>query len=275
MTVGAPLEFHHRTLTAPSDGLDLAVEVFGSGPPLLFAHGLSSNSRLSIRQVGALAGRFRVIVFDQRGHAGSTPVMDPRLYDVRRMAEDTTAVLDALGVSQAVVCGESMGAATSLRFALSHPERVTALVLCAPALSDEPNPMREDIKAIGRAIRADGLTAFVDQNIRNDIANGASPERANAWADVLRSHNGDSLAAACEGVADWTVYQSPKDLQRLTMPVLIIAFDGDAVHPLALAWRLAAQIPHAELCVVEPASRYFEQPGTVGELIGGFIANRA
>lgn len=261
---------HHRRIVK-SDGLDLAVEELGSGPALIFAHGLTSSGAQSIREVGALADRYHIIAFDQRGHAGSTPVTDPRLYDVHRMAEDITAILNTLGVDRAIVCGESMGAATSLRFALDHPERVTALLLCLPALSDEPNPARDTVKAIGDAIRKMGLSAFVDQNTRNDIANGAAPEQANAWADILRSHNEESLITACNTVPDWIVYNSSEELQRLAMPVLLIAVDGDPVHPLALAKSLAVQIPHAKLNTFEQRNHYFDNPDMVGDLIAGFL----
>ncbi len=262
-----------RIQRVKSDGLTLAVEERGQGQPLFFAHGLTSNRTQSLRQVGDLARDHRVIIFDQRGHAQSTPITDACLYDVQRMAGDITAILDTLGVREAVVGGESMGAATTLRFALNHPERVTKLCLCLPALSDELLPARADVHTIGEAMKSKGLPAFAEENMHNDIASGASPERARAWADVLRSHDVESMALACQVVPDWLVYQRKDELERLTMPVLIVAIDGDPVHPLTLAQRLAKQIPHARLHVVEPASRYFENPPLVGELIAGFLAS--
>jgi pimeloyl-ACP methyl ester carboxylesterase len=253
-----------------SDGLDLVVEEAGQGPALLFAHGLTGSRVQSIRQVGALADRFHVIVFDQRGHAQSSPVTDAPLYDVQRMAQDTTAILDALGVDKAIIAGESMGAATSLRFALNHPERVSALMLCLPALSDVPNPSIDDLAALGKAMQKMGLAAFAEFNMRNDIASGASPDRARQWADIIRSHDTASMSLACQVVPRWIVYHDKADLQRLTMPVQLIAIDGDPVHPLALSKRLEHEIPHAQLLIV-PATHYFEDPALLGRTCIDFL----
>lgn len=132
------------SLRVASDGIELMVETFGDGPWLVFAHGLTGNRQGSRRQMTPLADRYRIAIYDQRGHGDSTPVMDPALYDLDRMAGDMAVVMDALGIDQAIVGGESMGAATTLRFAMRHPERVTALLLTAPAFSGLPTSRRPD-----------------------------------------------------------------------------------------------------------------------------------
>ena len=261
----------YKRHTIKSDGLELVVEESGKGQPIIFAHGLTGSRVQSHRQMDALADRYRVIVFDQRGHAESSPVYDERLFDIQRMAEDVTAILDALGIDKAIVGGESMGAGTSLRFALSHPERVSALVLCLPALSDEPLAARGDVKDFSPAITAKGIKAFAEENMLVEIANGASPQRARAWADIIASHDTQSIALACRIVPDWIVFHDKADLRRLTMPVQIIAIDGDPVHPLALARRLHAEIPHSQLLVVDPPSRYAEEPEMIGRTCGEFL----
>ncbi|MBK8034793.1 MAG: alpha/beta fold hydrolase [Chloroflexi bacterium] len=75
-----------------SDGLELVAESFGSGPPLIAAHGLTGNRHITGRQLKQLANRYRIIVYDQRGHSDSTPVTNPSLYNPDRMAEDMRAV---------------------------------------------------------------------------------------------------------------------------------------------------------------------------------------
>jgi pimeloyl-ACP methyl ester carboxylesterase len=258
-------------LRIPSDGLELAAEDSGAGVPFIFAHGLTVNRTQTHKQLAPLADHYRILSFDQRGHAESTPIANAGLFDVNRMAEDITAILDARGIQRAIVGGESMGAATSLRFALNHPQRVIALLLCLPALSDELLAARDTVTAFAPIIRAQGIDAFAARNGAEMLAQGASPQRAAAWSAILRSHQADSLALACETVPNWLVYSGPAELQRLTMPVFIIAIDGDPVHPLALAQRLAATMPHAQLQVVEP-DEYGEHPETVGRLCDAFMA---
>src|SRR5260370_24679401 len=102
--------------------VELAVEVSGEGPPLLFAHGLSANRRVTLEELSPLAGRFRLVAFDQRGHGESTPIEDSRLYDPEAMAQDMEAILDHLRIERATLGGESMGAATAPLFARARPD---------------------------------------------------------------------------------------------------------------------------------------------------------
>src|SRR5262249_28653571 len=137
-----------RVRLVASDGLSLAVEVIGKGPPLLFAHGLGACRHHAKSLLAPLAERFQLIVFDQRGHCDSTPITDPALFAAPRLAADIGAILDPLAIDKANIAGESMGAATTLLFATMHPQRVARLVQIAPTALDQPNPGREMIQAL-------------------------------------------------------------------------------------------------------------------------------
>jgi len=260
----------NTTRRITSDGIELAVDEFGRGTPLIFAHGLTSNRAQSRRQMAPLADRHRVIIFDQRGHAESSPIADAALYDVRRMAGDMAAILDTLGVEQAIVGGESLGAGTALRFAVEWPQRVKALVLALPALSDEPLAARQTVKDFGPALRSLGMATFADRNEQEMLKSGATPRRAAEWKAVLRSHQAGSIALACDVVSDWIVCTSD-NLRHLDMPVLIIAVEGDPVHPSALAERLRATIPHARLVLLQSIAAYSEDPAIVGHICRDFL----
>jgi pimeloyl-ACP methyl ester carboxylesterase len=255
-----------------SGDVELVVESFGQGAPIVFAHGLTGNRVHSRRQLSSLADKYRVVVFDQRGHGESTPASDPSAYDADQMAGDMAAIMDHLGIEQAVIGGESMGAATALRFALNRPERVRALVLCLPALADVPNPGRQTVKDLSTAINAFGIQGFATSNEEVMKANGASPEHAAYWSSVLRSHQTESMALACWVVPDWIILHSIDDLAALHMPVQIVAVEGDPVHPLALAQRMQDVIPGAQLKLVRPASDYSEKPETVGHIVRAFMS---
>ena len=86
-----------RTYTVESDGLDIVVEETGSGPAILFAHGLTGTRNGVLEQFRPLENEYRIITYDQRGHGDSSPVTDPRLYDPHMMARDMAAVMDAAG----------------------------------------------------------------------------------------------------------------------------------------------------------------------------------
>jgi len=263
-------------LHVPSDGLEIVAETSGSGPPIVFAHGLTGNRHGTRRKFTTLSDRYTIVLFDQRGHCDSTPVTDPDLYDAERMAGDMAAVMDALGIESAIVGGESMGSATSLTFARLWPQRVEKLLLTAPAFGDEPNPAAEDIRIMGEKIEQMGIEDFLAAaaiNQRDEL--GWSPEVIQAVAEMQGSHETHSIATACKTVIDWTIFSDLNVLSDLTMPVCIIAWPDDNLHPFSLAERMADIFPNAQLETIPTLPFIFLQPQRVGEIYGEFLDNAA
>lgn len=260
----------NATLRVPSDGLELAVETFGSGPWLVFAHGLTGSRHGTRRQLAALAPRYRIAIYDQRGHCDSTPVTDPALYDLERMAGDLAAVLDALGIEQAIVGGESMGAATTLRFALRWPQRVRALLLTAPAFSETPNPAAAQIIQMGYEIRTYGMSGFLQRSAARLAQQGVSPAAIATIAEGHQLHQPASLAAACETCIRWVMPDLPQ-AAGLSMPACLVGWQNDTLHPFALAQRLAALLPNAQLHTLAALAVVFTHPAELGQLYGQFL----
>jgi 3-oxoadipate enol-lactonase len=98
----------------------------GDGPAVVFSHGFLMDQTMFDRQVSALAPRYRVITWDQRGHGDTRATGAFTYWD---SAADALALLDQLGIQQAVLAGMSQGGFLSLRAALTAPDRVRALVL--------------------------------------------------------------------------------------------------------------------------------------------------
>jgi pimeloyl-ACP methyl ester carboxylesterase len=98
----------------------------GSGPPVIFSHGFLMDHEMFAPQVEALSDEFRCITWDERGF-GQTPVTGHFSY--WDSAADCLALLNHLGIEQAVLGGMSQGGFLSLRAALTAPDRVKALVL--------------------------------------------------------------------------------------------------------------------------------------------------
>jgi 3-oxoadipate enol-lactonase len=99
----------------------------GDGPPLILSHGFLMDREMFAPQRDALAPEFRVITWDERGF-GETE-FDGQPFTYWDSARDCLALLDHLGIDQAVLGGMSQGGFLSLRAALLTPERVRALVL--------------------------------------------------------------------------------------------------------------------------------------------------
>jgi pimeloyl-ACP methyl ester carboxylesterase len=223
-----------------SDDLTLAVEVFGKGPALLFAHSLGSCRHQARQVLQPLAETFQVIVFDQRGHCGSTPVTDQARYDPRRMVGDMVAVLDDVGVAQAIVAGESMGAATALLFATLHPKRVQHLLLIAPTSADEANPASEMITALADFAAQYGLQAAADAVALGAMGRGIPRRIAQVVTAHWSHHQLDSFVAAHRAVPKWVLFDSLSPIAALRMPIGVLGWGGDPTRPLSLARRLAA-----------------------------------
>src|SRR5947209_1370438 len=98
----------------------------GDGPVVVLSHGLLMNRMMFDAQVAALRDRYRVVTWDERGHGEPEHEGTWTYWD---SARDVLALLDHLGVEQAVLGGMSQGGFLSLRAALLAPQRVRALVL--------------------------------------------------------------------------------------------------------------------------------------------------
>ena len=141
------------------DGTDLYYEVDGDdGVAVLLIHGFALDARMWDDQVAALKDAARVIRYDARGF-GRSRRRDPDVTYTH--AGDAWALLDQLGVDDAVIVGLSMGGRIALETTLADPERVRALVLIDAVLDgvrwDEKS--NGEMAAVSAAMKADGLAA--------------------------------------------------------------------------------------------------------------------
>ena len=109
-----------------SDGVDLAYRVAGprSGPIVILTHGVSMDQRMWDPQIPVISERYRVIVYDVRGHGQST--CRPDQFTPGAAASDLIALLDEVGAGQAALVGHSLGGTISQIAALEQPARLSA-----------------------------------------------------------------------------------------------------------------------------------------------------
>jgi len=242
----------------------LTVETRGAGEPLVVVHGLSGSRRVSLEQFTPLADRYLVVTFDQRGHGESAPVTDPAAFDPVAMGSDIGTVLDDLGLERAAVVGESMGAATALSFALRHPERVTRLFLTGPAFGTERNAQRVRLRERGQSVldlgMEDHLTLF-GRRLREEM--GLSEHATARLVAGFAGHDPLSIATALMVVADWVPHEDLTELESLDIPVHIVGWRGDDLHPFALAEEMARRFPRATLAEVPSVLAVLSDPQVV------------
>ena len=134
-----------------SGDVEIGYDDLGAGDPIVFLHGFPHSRALWAPQINALVDRARCIAPDLRGFGESTAAPP---FTMDQYADDVAALLDALHIERAVICGLSMGGYVALAFWRRHRARVRGLVLMdtrAGADSPETRIKRNDMIIAGAA----------------------------------------------------------------------------------------------------------------------------
>src|SRR5438067_1734092 len=178
----------------------LHVEVEGSGPVVVLAHGFGGSARNFLPQARGLRDRYRIVRFDARGHARSEAPAEASAYTPEAFVADLGRVLDQVGARAAVVGGLSMGAGTALRFGLAHPERVEGLVLAAfPPGAGAPGTFAAVAADFADAIEREGLEAAGARFVWG-ASSGLDPAAARLVRRGFLEHPPHGLAHTLRGV---------------------------------------------------------------------------
>lgn len=251
-------------MTVEVRGIDLAVRDAGAGTPVLWGHGLTSSMAAEAAMGMGVADlpedRYRLIRYDARGHGDSGATSDPADYTYPSLAADQLGVADALGVDRFVTGGMSLGSGTALHVAVAAPDRVQALVLGIPPTAWAGRRARgATYQDRGRLVREEGMTAFVEGAMAEPLAPIFAP-----FADLVRAgirdryegYDPEVLAPLLTGVGGSDLPE-PDAIAALTVPVLVLAWQGDPVHPEATAERLAELLPQAVVIVAASLKEVF------------------
>src|SRR6476619_630035 len=109
------------------NGLEIAYERIGEGPPLVFVHGAAADGRWWQPQLAALADEFTVVAWDEPGAGRSSEV--PADFGLADYANCLAALIDALDLGPAHVVGHSWGGTVALELYRRHPELGATLIL--------------------------------------------------------------------------------------------------------------------------------------------------
>ncbi len=239
-----------------------------SRPALLFLHSLGTNLHVWDPQAARLAGSFRVIRADLRGHGLSEVTPGP--YTIEGLAEDMLGVLDALGIASAHVIGLSIGGLIAQALALRAPNRVASLTLCDTALVIPPP---ETWHERARLVRSQGMGAIAEAVLGRWItpSHRETPAGRGLRQMLLRT-DPEGYAGAAEAIAaaDFTA-KTP----TLSLPAHVIVGSEDVATPSAAAEVLARAL-NARLSVIEGAAHIpnFEREDAFTDAIAGFLNAR-
>lgn len=150
--------------TNPNDGVELAWDAVGEGPPLLLVHG-SALSKAIWRGFGytrAFRDHHRVITMDLRGHGRSGKPARAASYTMDKLTADVLAVLDAAGAQAVHYGGYSVGARLGFALAAAAPERLRSLTSLGGSYKIEPGSIGAlFFPAYDAALASGGMPAFV------------------------------------------------------------------------------------------------------------------
>ena len=248
------------------NGHPLRYRLEGEGPLVVFGHGLMGSIEQVTpagRQLDALLARVRLLTYDARGHGQSGGPEDAADYTWEQMGRDMSAFIKLADEQQAIVGGASMGAATALWVAIEQPEKVKALViLMPPPLGHEP--MREPaekqeiaiLDLISAAVQNFGIEKTVEI-ARSFPGFASTPEEADQRARWLLSQNPLTLLYAIRGLVA-SPFHDPEAYRAISVPTIVIAHEGDGLHPSRAARLLAEMIPGAILKIA-PQPDYWQQ----------------
>ncbi|NGP89540.1 alpha/beta fold hydrolase [Fodinibius halophilus] len=269
-----------------SSDLRVAYSDIGEGPAVIMIHGLGSYIPAWKKNIEVLKESHRIIAVDLLGFGKSSKSADH--YSIPFFAETVAELQDSLGIAKATWMGHSMGAQITLRAALEYPEKISSLVLLAPAgferftqqegqiLSSFVTP--SSIKATPDSlIRQTFKTTFFDFPAEAEfmIEDRITIRQADHFDGYARAYASSVKAMLEDPVAE--------ELSKVEQPTLIVFGKQDMLipnrqlHPDLTTQKVARfgheKIPKSKLKMIPEAGHFvhFEQAGTVNELILNFL----
>lgn len=261
-------------MLAAVNGTHLYHEEAGAGPAVILIHGFTLDTRMWDDQFPALAQRHRVICYDLRGFGRSAPPDGPYSH-----VEDLRALLDHRGIERASLVGLSKGGGVALDFALTYPERVTALALLDSILGGHPWSAEASARngLVWQEAARDGIAAAKASWLAHPLFAPAM-----RWPAVAARLN-----AIIDDYSGWHfVNPNPEQgisppaaerLHALSLPTLALVGEHDLPDFQAIAERIGREAPRASTLVVPDAGHMtsMEAPAAVNRALLAFLEEHA
>jgi esterase len=249
-------------------------------PTLIFLHGITGHARTWDDEARLLAGRFRVIALDQRGHGDSDPAPDGDYSDAALLS-DLEAFVGALGVARLSLVALSLGGRVAINYAGRHPERVDRLVIV---------DIGPDIAPAGRA-RVGGLMAHAPEHFET-LEDVVAYQRANAprYTEAMLRHRAQhAVRPLPDGGFGWKYDRALRDAIRqgqmrvpanlwpqwsaIQCPTLLVRGSESDILTDEIAKRMLEILPSARLAVVPDAGHTVpgDQPVVFQTLLREFL----
>lgn len=233
---------------------------------VIFMHGIGGHLEAYARNITALADRFHTIAFDFVGHGLSAkPVMD---YSPLVLVQHLGEVMDALGLAQAHLSGESLGGWVGGIFAAHHPQRVQRLMLntCAgiPIVTDKGRQDLQELITLSEKAAAHGPPTF--ETVTNRMKWLFHPQNHAMISEELvntrlRFYSQPGMREVAPRVlamiGQHDNYLIP--LEKLGCETLFLWTHDNPVHDVEAARQSAAKVAHSQLYLMHNPSAHWPQ----------------
>ena len=272
-------------------GVKLFYEIYGDGPEtmIFLPPWTIVHSRIYKAQLPYFSERFRCIAYDSRGNGKSDRPTEREAYSLENYVADAIAVMDATGVTSAILVSLSYSGMVASILAAHLPERVNAVVMVGtlttvgsryPYMSPK-NFLAERAEFEGwdkwnRGHWLADYPDFAEHFVRNIFSEPHSTKQIEDGIEWANETNGRILANIVEAGATplpWDVSEAM--YRKISCPTLIIHGDNDQIAPYANA-QLIAELIGAELVTIpdgghDPLGRI---PAKCNSLIVDFLDRR-
>ena len=217
-------------MLAQIGGVGINYEISGTEgrPWLTFSNSLATDLGMWDEQAEALAGEFRILRYDKRGHGGSQPAEGPYSFD--DLIGDVVGLWDCLGIERSFFVGLSIGGMTAQGLLLKHADRVIATVMAnTMALCRKEFAAAWDDRIA--AVSAKGMDAVLQPTMERWFTEGYRATGAPRLEDVRRMILNTSAAGYCGCARAIQELAYLDRLETLNHPVLLIAGAHDGGTP--------------------------------------------
>src|SRR5882757_7755265 len=246
--------------------------VTGDGPAVVLLHPFPAHHEFWLPVANSLAGRYRLLLPDMRGHGDSGVGDGPATME--KHAGDIARVMDDAEIGRAPLVGVSIGGYALFEFWRRHRGRVAALGLCntkAPADSAEARAGR--LQAANDVIER-GTEPFFQSMIPRLLGKStreARPDLVEGALRMMRKMSPEDVAQVQRGMAARP--DSVDTLKTINVPTLLVTGEEDILTGVNEAELIRQHIPGGQLRVIPKAGHYspWEQPEEVGEVLRQFL----
>jgi 3-oxoadipate enol-lactonase len=240
-------------------------------PWITFINSIASDLGMWRAQVDALAGRYRLLCYDVRGHGGSDAPPPPYSFD--QLVGDLAALWDGLAIQRGHVVGLSLGGMIAVGATLSMRERVASLTIANSMMEKSDVFVKSWNDRIALA-REQGIETVVEPTLARWLTSdfvAREPARAEAVRDMIRGTSLNGFIGTAEALK---TLDYRRQLSGIAVPTLFIAGTEDIACPVAGVRADATLVPGAEVVEIAGAAHIsnIEQPDAFSRIIGAFIA---